>query len=65
MPTPNGCARASRCIPQRGQYAAIKARDGLELMEPPQKALLMDGKVKLSFKLPVHGISLLILSPSA
>ena len=51
--------------PAAGQYATIKARDGLELVEPPQKALLMDGKVKLSFKLPVHGISLLILSPSA
>jgi xylan 1,4-beta-xylosidase len=51
--------------PAPGQYAAIKARDGLELVEPPQKVLLMDGKVKLSFKLPVHGISLLILSPSA
>jgi xylan 1,4-beta-xylosidase len=51
--------------PVAGQYAAIKARDGLELVEPPRKILLMDGKVKLSFKLPLHGISLLILSPSA
>jgi len=51
--------------PAPGQYAAIKARDGLELVEPPQKVLLMDGKVKLSFRLPVHGISLLVLSPAA
>ena len=51
--------------PAPGQYAAIKARDGLELVEPPQEVLLMDGKVKLSFTLPVHGISLLVLSPAA
>ena len=51
--------------PAPGQYAAIKARDGLELLEPPQKVKLVDGKVRLCFKLPVHGISLLILSPSA
>ena len=49
--------------PAAGQYTAIKARDGLELLEPPQKVLLMDGKVKLSFRLPVHGISLLVVSP--
>jgi hypothetical protein len=51
--------------PAPGQYAAIKARDGLELLAPPQKLMLRDGKVKLSFTLPVHGISLLVVSPAA
>ena len=51
--------------PAPGQYAAIKARDGLELLAPPQKLMLRDGKVKLSFTLPVHGISLLLVSPAA
>ena len=40
-------------------------RDGLEVLEPPQKVMLMDGKANLCFRLPVHGISLFILSPSA
>jgi hypothetical protein len=50
--------------PAPGQKAAIKAREGLELLEPPQK-ISNGAKVKLNFKLPVHGISLLCLSPSA
>jgi xylan 1,4-beta-xylosidase len=48
--------------PAPGQYSAIKARDELELLESPQKVVLMDGKIRLCFKLPVHGISLLVLS---
>ena len=48
--------------PAPGQREAIKARQGLELLEPPQKIALRDGKVKLNFKLPVHGISLLVVS---
>ena len=44
------------------QYAAIKARDGLELLEAPyvKKAT---GTLTLSFPLPVHGISLITLEP--
>jgi len=49
--------------PAAGQHAAIKARDGLELLEPEQCLQLYDGAVKVSFTLPVHGISLLILTP--
>jgi len=48
--------------PAPGQYAAIKTRDGLELLSR-RRSLLMDGKVKISFRLPVHGISLLVVSP--
>lgn len=48
--------------PAPGQYAAIRARDGLELLEPPQPVAPRDGKVQVSFMLPVHGISLLVIS---
>lgn len=48
--------------PAPGQRAAIKARAGLELLEPPTKLASQNGTVKLSFQLPVHGISLLIVS---
>jgi xylan 1,4-beta-xylosidase len=51
--------------PAPGQKAAIKSREGLELLEPSQKIMRYEDKVKLNFKLPVHGISLLCLSPSA
>ena len=44
--------------PAHGQRAAIKAREGLELLEPPQRVVLLDGKLKLRFSLPVHGVSL-------
>jgi len=49
--------------PNPGQRAAIKARDGLELLEPPRVVEAEGGTLKLSFNLPVHGISLLILAP--
>ena len=44
--------------PPPGQYAAIKARDGLELLTAPQQVTTNDSKVTLTFELPVHGISL-------
>lgn len=50
-------------FPAGGQKAAIKARDGLELFAAPAIVAPVDGKVKLSFSLPVHGISLLKLAP--
>jgi xylan 1,4-beta-xylosidase len=49
--------------PAPGQRAAIKAREGLELLEPPRRVLLYESKVRLSFTLPVHGVSLLSISP--
>lgn len=45
--------------PAPGQRAAIKARDGLELLEPPRMVALDNGTATLCFALPVHGISLL------
>lgn len=48
------------------QRAAIQAREGLELLEPPQLLTPRDAKLTLKFTLPVHAISLLkISSPSA
>ncbi len=44
--------------PAAGQYAAIKVRDGLELLSAPQQVSSANGKVTLTFDLPVHGISL-------
>jgi hypothetical protein len=49
--------------PSPGQRAALKARDGLELLVPAKKLQSDDGKIKLNFSLPVHGISLLIIEP--
>ncbi len=48
--------------PAHGQRAAIKAREGLELVAPPQRVALLDGKLKLNFAMPIHGISLLKIS---
>jgi xylan 1,4-beta-xylosidase len=50
--------------PTPDQKQAIKAREGLELIEPPQPVLLRDGKVELAIKLPVHSVSLLVISPA-
>ncbi|MBA3869761.1 MAG: beta-xylosidase [Anaerolineae bacterium] len=48
--------------PTPEQYAAIKARDGLEMLEPPQKLMSSGGKISLKFQLPVHGVSLLTIT---
>src|SRR5690606_37608744 len=48
--------------PSAGQRAAIKAREGLELLEPPQEITAEHGKVTLTFSMPVHSISLLVFS---
>lgn len=50
--------------PAPGQREAIKARDGLELLEAPRVVETQDGSLRLSFELPVHGISLLSLMPA-
>ena len=47
--------------PVSGQREAIKARDGLEMIEPPRTLLVREGCVRVRFPLPVHGISLLVL----
>jgi xylan 1,4-beta-xylosidase len=47
--------------PAGGQYEAIKARSGLELLEPVKTVVPLDGKVKLTFELPVKSVSLVII----
>ena len=49
--------------PASGQRAAIKARAGLELLEPPRTLRLDADTLAVSFNLPVHAISLLIIAP--
>lgn len=50
--------------PAPGQRAAIRAREGLERLHPAQEVAVEQGKVKLSFTLPVHGVSLLTIAPT-
>jgi xylan 1,4-beta-xylosidase len=50
--------------PTPGERAALTARDDLELLEPPRAARLTDGKATVIFTLPVHGVSLLSISPA-
>lgn len=47
--------------PDAEQYVAIKQRDSLEFCEAPQMKLVNEGKLTHRFKLPTHGISLLII----
>ena len=47
--------------PKGGQYAAIKARDSLEMAEPPRQVTPLDGKISLATRLPAHAISLFVL----
>jgi xylan 1,4-beta-xylosidase len=51
--------------PTPGQRAAIEARAGIEMLEAPRAVAILDGKLTLSFDLPTHGISLLIVEDSA
>jgi xylan 1,4-beta-xylosidase len=51
--------------PAPGQRAAITARDGLELLVPPQQLRLDTGKLKLDFTLPLHGVSLVCIMPTS
>ena len=63
-PYPEWIRQGKPMYPTQGQYDAIKSRDGLELLEPPQQVAVWDGKLKLSFNLPVHSISLLVITPA-
>ena len=46
--------------PDAGQYAAIKARDGLELLVQPETVEVQKEGVRLHFSMPVHAVSLLL-----
>lgn len=43
--------------PEGEQYAAIKARDGLEELCGKQEARTEDGRLELNFTMPAHGVS--------
>lgn len=47
--------------PTPEQYAAIKARDGLEVCEAPRTVNLADGRFLHRFPMPTHAISLLLI----
>jgi xylan 1,4-beta-xylosidase len=47
--------------PAGGQYEAIKQKSGLELAEPVRTLVPLDGRVKLSFDMPVKSVSLLLV----
>ena len=47
--------------PDASQYEAIKARSALELLEPLHTVVPLDGKLKLSFDMPVQSVSLIII----
>jgi xylan 1,4-beta-xylosidase len=51
--------------PSAEQRAAIEARAGLELLEPPRKVTNRAGKLVLSFTMPAHSVSLLSIAPAA
>lgn len=48
-------------FPQGEQYAAIKARDGLEKLNNDQRAAVKNGKLELKFMMPAHGVSYLVI----
>ena len=50
-------------FPTGKQKEAIKARESLEMLNPPSTVTVQDGLLKLVFNLPVHGISLLSFTP--
>jgi len=45
--------------PSKEQYEAIKGKDGLELFEPDKNIRVIDGKIKVEFKMPTHAVSLI------
>lgn len=51
--------------PSAEQKQAIKAREGLELVEPVQTLATQGGGVRLALSLPTHSVTLLVLTPVA
>ena len=48
--------------PAAGQLAAIKARDGLELLHAPLAVEANGGKLTLQFAMLIHSISLIVVT---
>jgi xylan 1,4-beta-xylosidase len=47
--------------PTPAQFAELKAKDGLQQLEPPREMDVRDGAVTISTEMPSHSISLLQL----
>ncbi len=47
--------------PNKAQFAALKARDGLKLLEPPRQVEVHDGVATFGTIMPPHAVSLLLL----
>lgn len=47
--------------PSPDQITALKQRQGLELLSPPQTVSVVDNQVQLSFVMPTHAVSLIEL----
>jgi xylan 1,4-beta-xylosidase len=58
-------AEGKPIYPAPGQYAAIKARDGLEKLEPDTVADSVGDAITLSFRMPAHGVSLITIGYTA
>ena len=63
-PYPEWIRQGKPMYPTAGQMAAIKSRDGLEMLEPPQVVTAWNGKVRLNFTLPIRAVSLLVITPA-
>ena len=63
----NACAEWERQDrpdwPDEQQRAAILARSGPELLEPPEEAAVRGGRLDLRFTIPTHAVSLLTVRP--
>lgn len=49
--------------PDEEQYAAIRARSGLELLCPEEIREVTDGRITLEFTMPTHCVSLILIGP--
>ncbi len=53
--------QGSPLFPEGEQYAAIKARDGLEKLEEDRTLAVTEGRLELRFTMPAHGVSYLVI----
>ena len=57
-------ALGSPDYPTPEQMVVLHASEGLEMVEPPKTVEIVGGRYQASFSLPVHGVSLITLTPS-
>ncbi|MCL4522153.1 MAG: beta-xylosidase, partial [Firmicutes bacterium] len=50
-------------FPTPQQYAAIKSKDQLEFLEPPQEVSLSNSTLVMEFQLPTHAVSWIEVQP--